>query len=82
MGTEPICENISIIKRPLDQVAWISEGKFNGNGAFFFINNWNIEDSELDEFAYRHNRKANILWMDWHISTGKPNWSHLIITEE
>jgi len=76
---EPISDPISMVKRPVDQVVWITEGipaGKNGCDAFIYPNWWN---PEYEEFDYRHLGRANALWMDWHVTTCRPIYYDMFI---
>jgi prepilin-type processing-associated H-X9-DG protein/prepilin-type N-terminal cleavage/methylation domain-containing protein len=75
----PLCEPISKVEQPLEKVLWIGEGIEYGSGSFFYPQWWDIAHPELDGFDYRHNGKANILWMDWHVTVGRANSFDLLI---
>jgi prepilin-type N-terminal cleavage/methylation domain-containing protein/prepilin-type processing-associated H-X9-DG protein len=72
----PVCEPIMYVQRPLEQVVWIAEGTPNGTDSFIYPH-WG--SPELDEYDYRHFDKANVLWMDWHVSTIRTSFYDMLV---
>jgi prepilin-type N-terminal cleavage/methylation domain-containing protein/prepilin-type processing-associated H-X9-DG protein len=74
----PVCEPIRYVQRPLEEVAWIAEGIPDKPMSDSFIYpHWG--HPELDEYGYRHFEKANVLWMDWHVSTFRTSFYDMMV---
>ena len=71
-GSEPVCERLSYLQRPAEDVVWVADGEPDSSDSFIYIL-WLPGYPEFyRHISMRHRGETNFLWVDGHVSTTFP----------